>query len=167
MMIKIICFHNPEEINGFLSNWYPSVFKDEAGIKYTSMEQYMMYQKAILFNDDDIAKKIMKTDNVGKIKALGRKVTGFEESIWSSNKYNIVCKGVFLKFTQNNELKDKLLLYDKDCIFAECAVQDRVWGIGLSMKDPDRLNMSRWRGQNLLGKAITQVRDDIIKKGSI
>ena len=31
-MQKIICFHNPKEINGFLSNWYPSRFKDENGI---------------------------------------------------------------------------------------------------------------------------------------
>lgn len=166
-MIKIVCFHNPEEINGFLSNWYPSIFEDESGVKYTSMEQYMMYHKAMLFNDADIAERIMKTDNVGKIKALGRKIAGFEESIWSLNKYNIVYQGVFLKFTQNNELKNKLLSYGKDCIFAECAVQDKVWGIGLSMKDPDRLNILHWRGQNLLGKAITQVRDDIIEKESI
>ncbi len=24
--MKIVCFHNPEEENGYLSNWYPSQF---------------------------------------------------------------------------------------------------------------------------------------------
>ena len=58
----------------------------------------------------------------------------------------------------------KLLSYDKDCIFAECAVYDKIWGIGLSMHNPDRFNKSCWLGENLLGKAITKVRDNIIGK---
>ena len=49
-MRKIVCFHNPEEINGYLSNWYLSDFEID-GIAYSSMEQYMMYQKASLFHD--------------------------------------------------------------------------------------------------------------------
>ena len=89
-MQKIICFHNPDEINGFLSNWYPSRFRDENNITYTSMEQYMMYQKAVLFGDLKIAEKIIDTDNPAKIKALGRQVSGFKDGIWSQHKYNIV-----------------------------------------------------------------------------
>ncbi len=160
-MHKIICFHNPNEINGFLSNWYPSKFTDSNGISYTSMEQYMMYQKAILFNDEKISHEIMQTDNVGKIKALGRLVSGFNEKIWNSNKYTIVHNGILLKFTQNEDLKKKLFSYGDSSIFAECAVNDRVWGIGLSMNDPNRLQPQNWRGENLLGKAITQVRDEL------
>lgn len=163
-MQKIICFHNPKEINGFLSNWYPSRFKDENGIFYTSMEQYMMYQKAILFGDKKTAEKILSIDDVGKIKALGRQVSDFNEKIWSENKFNIVYNGIYLKFSQNPELKAKLLSYDKDCIFAECAVYDKIWGIGLSMHNSDRFNKSCWLGENLLGKAITKVRDNIIGK---
>ena len=44
-MREIICFHNPDENNGYLSNWYRCDFSAE-GIRYSSMEQYMMYQKA-------------------------------------------------------------------------------------------------------------------------
>ena len=40
-MKNIICFHNPDEINGYLSNWYLSDFKMN-DINYSSMEQYMM-----------------------------------------------------------------------------------------------------------------------------
>lgn len=45
-MRHIICFHNPEEENGYLSNWYPSPFEKD-GISFAHMEQYMMYQKAL------------------------------------------------------------------------------------------------------------------------
>ena len=55
--MEIICFHNPEEENGYLSNWYLSDFSID-GIKFSSMDQYMMYQNAICFHDEKIANKI-------------------------------------------------------------------------------------------------------------
>ena len=66
-MMQIICFHNPEEEHGFLSNWYLSSFVVD-GRKFSSMEQYMMYRKAICFHDEVTASRIMKTDNVSEIK---------------------------------------------------------------------------------------------------
>ena len=51
---KVICFHNPDEANGYLSNWYLSDFCVNT-VQYSSMEQYMMYQKALLFDDMEIA----------------------------------------------------------------------------------------------------------------
>lgn len=72
-MRRIVCFHNPDEMNGYLSNWYMSDFVAD-NIKFTSMEQYMMYKKAQLFNDKEIMQEILSTDNVGKIKMLGRSV---------------------------------------------------------------------------------------------
>ena len=46
-------------------------------------------------------------------------------------------------------------------ILAECAVRDRIWGIGLSMRDPKRLNPKQWNGQNMLGYTLMMVRDKI------
>ena len=37
-----------------LSQWYPCIFEAD-GILYQSMEQYMMYQKAVLFRDIEMA----------------------------------------------------------------------------------------------------------------
>ncbi len=71
--MEIICFHNPDEENGYLSNWYLSDFKVNE-ISFSSMEQYMMYQKAQCFGDQDIAEKILATDDVSELKALGRLV---------------------------------------------------------------------------------------------
>ena len=62
------------------------------------------------------------------------------------------------KFKQNNDLKAKLIDTDTN-ILAECAVQDKIWGIGLSMKDEKRFDMQQWQGQNLLGFSLMRVRD--------
>lgn len=155
-MKNIICFHNPDEINGYLSNWYLSEFNIN-GIQYSSMEQYMMYQKALLFNDSDIAGQILGTSNVGKIKALGRAVKNYNELMWSGQRQIIVYNGLLEKFSQNTALKEQLLATGQS-ILAECAVQDRIWGIGLSMKDDKRFNMNEWQGQNLLGFSLMCVR---------
>lgn len=155
-MRKVICFHNPDETNGYLSNWYLSEFEAEE-IRYSSMEQYMMYQKAILFHDTETAAQILNTDNVGKIKALGRSVKNYDDVIWNGMRQLIVFQGLYAKFSQNDDIKRKLL-ETEDALLAECAVQDQIWGIGLSMKDDRRMDIREWRGQNLLGFALMQVR---------
>ncbi len=155
-MSKIVCFHNPNEPYGFLSNWYKSVFTED-GIKYTSVEQYMMYHKAVLFGDADTAGAILATDDVAEIKQYGRQVRQYDDVKWSAVRYNVVKQAVYLKFTQNPQLA-KQLKATKDAILCECAVHDKVWGIGLSMHDPNRLDPSKWRGTNMLGRALMEVR---------
>ena len=155
----MICFHNPEEENGYLSNWYLSEFTVD-GIKFSSMEQYMMYEKALLFQDQEAAEKILQTDNAADIKALGRSVQHFDDKIWIKVREEIVYKGVREKFRQNPELAENLEKTGEE-IIAECAVKDRIWGIGLSMKDENRHCIDRWRGQNLLGEILMRVREEI------
>lgn len=156
---NIICFHNPEEENGYLSNWYSSEFFMN-DILFSTMEQYMMYQKAMLFQDEEIAKKILNTKDVAKIKKLGRNVKNYNDTIWNGVRQIIIYQGLLEKFKQNDILKFKLLS-TKDAILAECAVKDRIWGIGLSMKDESRFDMDKWKGQNLLGFALMKVRENL------
>lgn len=152
----VICFHNPDEENGYLSNWYLSDFEVE-GISFSSMEQYMMYQKAIAFGDMIIAKDILSTSDVAEIKTLGRKVSNYNDTIWNGVRQIIIYRGLLEKFRQNKELL-RLLLVTGDAILAECAVKDKIWGIGLSMHDSGRFEIKEWKGQNLLGFALMEVR---------
>lgn len=155
--MNIICFHSPNEENGYLSNWYPSLF-EEGNVEFSSMEQFMMYRKAICFCDKVIAKKILSADDVAEIKSLGREVSNYDEHVWNGVRQIVVYEGLLAKFSQNQDLKDRL----KDtggAVLAECAVKDLIWGTGLSMKDPNRFDMSKWRGQNLLGYTLMMVRE--------
>lgn len=159
--MNIVCFHNPNEENGYLSNWYLSRFTAD-GIEFSSMEQYMMYNKAIVFNDINVANQILKTTDVAVIKQFGRTVANYDDNYWNGIRQIVVYDGLIQKFSQNSELK-RMLADTGNSILAECAVRDRIWGIGLSMGDADRFDRTKWKGQNLLGYALMQVRNKIIK----
>ena len=157
--MDVVCFHKPEEENGYLSNWYLSEFIVN-GTVFSSMEQYMMYKKAVCFHDKEIADKILMTDDVVEIKALEKLVANYNDNYWNGVRQIIVFEGLFAKFSQNEDLKSQLKTTG-DKLLAECAVRDRIWGIGLSMKDPDRFEIDKWKGQNLLGYALMIVREQL------
>lgn len=157
--MDVVCFHNPNEENGYLSNWYLSQFRVDQ-VVFSSMEQYMMYKKAACFGDDKIAEQIRGIDDTARIKELGRLVTGYNDHYWSGIRQVVVYEGLLAKFLQNDRLK-KRLLDTGNRMIAECAVNDRIWGIGLSMRNPDRLDLNKWKGQNLLGYLLMMVRDKL------
>lgn len=163
---NILGFHRENDENGFLSNWYLSRFEDSKdGKRFTSVEQWLMYKKAITFNDTEIADHIMHEIRPDVIKKLGRQVRGYNESQWASIRFNVLLDGLRLKFSQSEELKRKLL-YTGDKHLVEFAANDLVYGVGVSDGDPGRFNTSNWRGQNLLGLALMQVRDEL-KEGEL
>lgn len=144
---------------GIFCQWFICKFHDDEHT-YVCTEQYMMYQKAKLFNDTVTSEKILREKNPAKMKALGREIKNFSDAVWNKNKFSIVYTGNFLKFSQNPELK-KYLKSTGNAILVETSPYDTVWGIGMSA-DNDNINIPEsWKGQNLLGFALMQVRDDI------
>lgn len=113
----------------------------------------MMYRKAICFHDNNIAVQILETGDAVRIKDLGRHVSGYDENLWNGVRQLVVYEGLLAKFSQNDKLQ-KQLKATGNTVLAECAVKDRIWGIGLSMNDPDRFDRTKWKGQNLLGYAL-------------
>lgn len=161
-MQKIICFHLVDEPNGYLSNWYPSPFTLD-GIAYSCVEQYMMYQKAVTFGDTDTANAILAADDPGKIKALGRSVQNYSDTIWNGIRQIVVYRGLLEKFRQNADLKRQLLATHPH-ILAECALRDKIWGLGMTMHDEYRFEPDLWQGQNLLGFALMMVRQELAQE---
>lgn len=139
-----------------LSNFYIAPFTID-GITFICNEQWMMYNKAMLFGDKETANKIMKSTDQVEIKHLGREVKNFDPNIWEQHKVDIVYKGAFAKFSQNEKLRDYLLATG-DSILAEGSPMDRVWGIGLRHST----NPHEWRGTNLLGFILMEVRENLI-----
>ena len=143
-----------------LSNWYPCEFVDEKGNKFYSSEQYMMYKKAILFNDLEKAAEILETTSPKVAKIKGRQVKKFVQEIWDKNAQDIVFKACLLKFSQNEDIK-KYLLSTSDKILAEASQFDKIWGIGISIKKAEE--GCEWKGRNWLGKCLMKVRDTLDK----
>ena len=142
-----------------LSQWYKSDFVVD-GIKYCCMEQYMMAQKALLFGDSVNYFKIMGTDIPRDMKRLGRQVKGFDSDIWDSVSMDIVRTGNYHKFTQNEKLME-FLLNTGNTVLVEASPYDHVWGAGIDDTNPDIYMPSKWKGRNLLGFCLMQVRDNI------
>lgn len=145
--------------DGIYSNWYQSKFIVD-GIEYLCVEQYMMSQKALLFNDIDSLNKIMNESSPRIQKALGRKVIGFDKVKWETVAKDIVYKGCYAKFTQNNILKQELLK-TAGTTLVEASPYDTIWGIGLKETDKRAKNRNTWNGSNWLGEVLTKVRQDI------
>ncbi|NJO88975.1 MAG: NADAR family protein [Chloroflexia bacterium] len=140
-----------------LSQWWISSFKDK-NHEYCCTEQYMMAEKARLFDDIETQNEILKSDSPGKIKALGRKVSNFNEEEWIKNRYSIVRQANVLKFSQNADLKE-FLLSSGDKVIVEASPVDSIWGIGLAKDHPDAEFPEKWKGLNLLGFALMEVRN--------
>ena len=142
---------------GCFSNWYYSPIVDDRN-NYNCVEQYMMYYKAIISSDFETAQKIIEEQDPRKQKALGRKVKNFNQNKWDNFKYKIVLNGVYLKCIQNQEIKHKLLDTENK-IIVEASPYDEIWGIGF--KEENALeNIDDW-GQNLLGKCLMEVRENL------
>lgn len=142
---------------GFLSNWWICEI-DYDGRKFVSSEQLFMYLKAKLFNDDEVAEKIMQTSRQNEIKALGREVKNFDETIWNKHKYELMFIANKAKFRFDYQITD-MLLETGDTKLVEASPVDKIWGIGLDAETAKNTPEANWQGQNLLGQVLMDLRD--------
>lgn len=146
-----------------LSQWYPAPFTSGTCL-YRTAEHFMMARKAELFGDPALAADIRVAPDPSRAKALGRRVRGFEESVWIRERFDIVVEGNVLKFGQNPALK-KFLLGTHDQVLVEASPLDAIWGIGLDAETARVTPPAQWRGENLLGFALMEVRRRLLARG--
>ena len=144
-----------------LSQWYPSPFRVD-GVLYPTAEHFMMAAKARLFRDREILARIVAAPDPGLALSLGRQVRGYEPSAWEQARFDAVVAGNTAKFSQNPSLS-KYLCGTAGKVLAQATPLETIWGIGLSPEHRDATNPSKWRGSNLLGFALMQVRDRLAK----
>lgn len=145
--------------NGIYSQWY---LRDMVvdGIKYNCCEQYMMHQKALLFNDFQTASDILNESDPSEQKKLGRKVINFDPVKWNLVAKDFVTKGNMAKFTQNPDLK-RSLLNTNERFFVEASPYDTIWGIGMHETDNGVEDPKNWKGTNWLGECLDKVKENI------
>ena len=152
-------FHPAEFIDQEISRIIPksSEYYGQKDIKFSHVEQYMHAFKALLFFDIPIFDKILSTSDPKITKLLGRLVAQFDDKVWTAIARDIVTRGCYLKFSQNEKLQQQLQADGKSRQFVECAPMDQRWGIGLGMKNPKCSKPNHWQGQNWLGRCLDKV----------
>lgn len=158
--MEYIFFYGHTKDNGYMSNFSEYTFT-ESGVTYDTVERYMHYKKALLFNDYEIAKKIINSNTPQEAKMLGRKVKNFDNLKWDEKKVDIVKTGIRLKFEQNG-LISQMLLSTGEKYLVEAASNDRIWGIGFNSNDAVA-SINLW-GENLLGKILMEIRTELKNK---
>ncbi|KAL2045522.1 hypothetical protein N7G274_001950 [Stereocaulon virgatum] len=129
-------------------------------VQFRTTEQYTTYFKALLMDDDEVAKKLLATSGPGESKALGRQVKNFDQEVWDANCGGVVERANLLKFSQDERLKG-ILLGTGNREIVETSPNDRFWGIGFDSEHALG-NEKEW-GENDLGKALMRVRDQLRK----
>ena len=142
---------------GCLSQWWEASFTVD-GQSYRSAEYFMMAEKARLFGDEKTRAQILAAPDSRTAKALGRKVSGFADALWTAQRYRIVLTGSLAKFGQNDELWE-FLRQTGEKVLVEASPLDKVWGIGLAQDDPRARDPKSWQGLNLLGFALMEARE--------
>jgi ribA/ribD-fused uncharacterized protein len=148
----------------FLSNWERSPMVID-GVIYSCVEQYMMAEKARTFGDEKTLAKIMAATDPSDQKRYGRQAGPYNEEKWAARRYGVVLRATLEKYRQNPHLMELLMATGTTDVFVEASPTDRIWGIGMRRSDPNLMDQSRW-GQNLLGKAITEARDILVRERS-
>lgn len=144
---------------GCLSQWWPAAFTVD-GTEFRTAEHYMMWRKAMLFDDRESAARIVAAGHPRDAKMLGRGVQDFDEKTWVDSRFEIVVDASVAKFGQNPPLRD-YLLGTGERVLVEASPTDRIWGIGLAATDDRVADPAQWRGLNLLGLALMRAREKL------
>lgn len=152
---------NGEISKSCFSQWWEEVFEVN-GIVYKTAEHWMMSEKAKLFEDQATFDKIIPCSSPAEAKKLGREILNFDPHIWDKHKYEIVKMGNIHKFSQNPKLKT-FLFQTGQKVLVEASPYDQIWGIGMKEDHLNAQNPTAWKGENLLGFALMEVREELMK----
>lgn len=120
----------------------------------------MMAEKARLFCDTETVERILAARTPAEAKKLGRSVRRFDDQEWMSHRWSIVVRGNIAKFSQHSDLR-QFLLETGQRVIVEASPVDQVWGIGMAATDPNAGRPECWKGLNLLGFALMEVRNHL------
>jgi len=118
----------------------------------------MMVQKARLFGDEKSAGELLSLTNNDEIGRRGKQITGFDEKGWKEHRYRIVVEGNLHKFSQHQSLR-AYISGTHPLVLTEANAKDKIWGIGMDASAPGVTDPHQWKGLNLLGFALMEVRD--------
>jgi len=147
---------------GWLAPWTPTPFETEAG-RFPSGEHHFMRAKALLFGDHAVAERILRARSPGQARELGRRVAGFQDELWESERARLMDDTNRAKFAALPELA-AYLLSTWPAVLVQASALDVVWGAGLDLADVLMPRPERWPGQNLVGFSLMKAREELRSK---
>lgn len=126
----------------FLSNFYEAPVEYD-GLLYTSSEAAFQAQKCCTKEE----RKQFQNLNPSASKKMGRKVR--MRPNWDNMKTDVMLEIVRNKFSQNPDLKEKLLATGSAYLEEGNWWGDKIWGV------------CNGEGENRLGRILMQVRDEL------
>lgn len=152
------CLSNSFECEPFLIE-FPEHFYQEPREIWSSIQGIFLFM-ALLFCDIDSFNRLSESKNLHECLCIGRQIVGFDKYLWEEYRDEYAFYVILAKFSSCKKMQ-KTLLGTGSSILAEAAVHDCTWGIGLSLSDPSSKDPSQWRGTNLLGNILMQVREHL------
>ena len=144
--MEIITFYSKNKPYFWLTNFQYATFYDNDGKKWTTSEHYFQAQKFIK-TKPEYAETIRLSSSPWKAKTLGKsKIYPIDEK-WEEIKVNKMKEAVYLKFTRNKTMKEKILLTGDSILVLMSG--DPFWGVA---------------GLNMLGCILMEVREEIRKE---
>jgi hypothetical protein len=155
----VILFEDPQTNDyGFLSlKWTVEI--EFNNTMYNSAKQAIAAELAKSFNDQENLQKIMLADTPEEVSYELDDVPGDEnQAKWNENIKRLLYDVNIAKFNQYPELVTRLL-ETKTALLGAYIPNDNLIGIGLSLDNIQSKNPINWTGQNLLGKALMDIRE--------
>ena len=134
-----IAFHG--ELSPY-SNFHHSKFTVNNHM-YHSSEQWIKFQKAMLFGDSMTVNQTLASSTPYKAKQLSYNINGFDTQWWRTDSYDICLGGITEKFLQNPPKILQMLKATKPKMLVE-ATLDKQWGTGVQLRDPNALTPEKW-----------------------
>jgi ribA/ribD-fused uncharacterized protein len=153
---KFFLYNNKDS---FLASCYPCSIEVE-GFVYNSFSSYVAFEKAKVFRDRSIMDKVRGSTKIEEAYSFGSQVKYFIDIVWAMVIPEIFRKGLRCKFSQNPTLL-KMLAQTNGYTIVLASVESKKWGCGLALDNPLVNQRREWKGQNLLGELLTEIRYDL------
>ena len=133
---------------GYLANYSNHGFIKD-GVYYKTAEHYYQASK---FDDEKIRQKIINSPTPKEASIIGRDRNNIRKKDWSHQKLDEMYMAVYLKFSQNKDIRSKLI-ETRNKEIREMTTKESYWGIGPNLD-----------GINHIGKILMRVRKKVKKE---
>lgn len=142
------------------SNHYLSHF-EVGGRSYTSIEQYLAHIRARIMGRLDLEEKAATLEDPVEAKKLLHLLREEpQQEKWEDQRKEVLYTGLMAKFSQNSELKE-YLISSGDRLLGEASL-NKTWGIGHTLSSRSKFFPRQWRGGNLQGSTLMEVRQQLL-----